>query len=638
MLSLPVVRNGKPIGVVSRHTLDNLMLSRYGRDLNGRKTMLEIMRLDPIIIDIEQPMVDVSQIISAKITSPISEDFIVVSEGCYQGIGFVVDVLKSMENDLRERSMQLDIASKAKSQFLANMSHEIRTPMNGLVGMLELLKDTHLDDIQKNYLGTVESSCDQLMSILNDILDFSKFEAGKLSLECLPIDIPALVQETIDMAYSTAAKKSLNISVYIAPDVPTKVLGDPVRLKQIIINLLNNAIKFTEKGYVAIHVLKEHLQPISGKENLRIEVVDTGIGIPSHKSDKLFKSFSQVDKSTHRQFGGSGLGLAICKQIVDLYDGEIGVDSELGQGSLFWFTAKFEAHPQEQAFCFNFSDLSGQCKIELTREATDYVQRQLEVWRVPIERAQYPSKHGGNTIPLHGQTLISDNHETLNTLQNNPASGNRYPLQRLIFATDKPHEIKLSKSTPNIEIIQKPITPQRLANALLNFQRQDIQPGKATPALSLSPTDKNTIQFDKRTGFEHLNVLIAEDNEVNQKVIQAYFKKLGSNTVLTRNGREAVDCFQQQPEFDLILMDCEMPVLDGWTAAQLINQHRLAQNTLKPVILAFSAEQQLSANSNKPKGVFDGFLSKPLRLNQLIKALDQQQLRHRGNKSSSNIC
>ncbi|MCG8315406.1 MAG: ATP-binding protein [Pseudomonadales bacterium] len=639
VLSLPVVRNGKPIGVVSRHILDDLMLTRYGRELNGRKTMLEIMRLDPIIIDIQQPMVDVSQIISSQITRPISEDFIVVKDGVYQGIGFVIDVLITMENDLRERSVQLDIASKAKSQFLANMSHEIRTPMNGLIGMLELLKETALDNIQKSYLGTVEASCDQLMSILNDILNFSKFEAGKLSLECLPIDIPALIQETIDMAYPTANKKSLNISVYIAPDVPNQVLGDPVRLKQMVINLLNNAIKFTDKGYVAIHVLKEHLQTVSGKENLRIEVVDTGIGISEHKIGKLFKRMTQADNTSHRQWGGSGLGLAICKQIVDLYDGEIGVDSELGQGSLFWFTAKFESHPQPQMFCYDFSDLSGQYSIELSREASDYVQRQLEVWRVPIDRAQLNlTQQVNNTVPLHGQTLISDNPDTLNAFQSDTPASHKNAPQRLVYVTDKPHDIKLANTATNIEIIQKPITPQRLANALVNFQDQESHPGKPPSVAVISPGDRNTIEFDKRTGFEHLNVLIAESNEVNQKVVQAYFKKLGANTVLTSNGREAIQCFQQRPEFDLVLMDCEMPVMDGYTAAQMIVQHASKNNLQSPLLIALSAQQPLPKAPHIPQHVFDSFLCKPLRLNQLIKALDQHHLRHRGNKTCSNIC
>ena len=641
VLSLPVVRNGKPIGIVSRHMLDSLMLTRYGRDLHGNKTMLEIMRLDPIVVDINQPLLEVSKNISERITSPISEDFIVVAGENYRGIGFVIDVLRSMETSLRDRTIELNIAAKAKSQFLANMSHEIRTPMNGLVGMLELMRDTQLCDAQSDYLVTMESSCQQLMSIINDILDYSKVEAGKLSLECVSIDIPELVQACMDMVSPMARKKSLDLCVYIAPDVPRYVLGDPVRLKQVIINLLNNAVKFTQQGFVALHVLTDHIQPIFGKARLRFEVVDSGIGIPESKTENLFQEFTQAEHSTTREYGGSGLGLAICKRIVDLHEGEIGVDSEPNHGSMFWFSAQFESHPKDDAFELDFSAYCDDIVLEVNGELQYYLQRQLEVWSAPVRVAAQRLQQENSKISRYAKTYITDNPDFIaEQLQARKPTRGRL-VNKFVLLTDQPHQ-SLELASPDarhhvVETVQKPVTPNRLQAVLEKLQVQ----GQKAPIPNPPPTSEQigrTIQFDQRTGFDHLRVLVAEDNEVNRKVILAYLKKLGIDSDVAHNGREAVALFEQSQDFDVILLDCEMPVMDGWTAAKSIRNLCDKLATFSPIIIACSAHAMTLEKDRAAQSGMDDYLAKPIRLNQLIKTLEAHGLRLQKDDQCTQIC
>ncbi len=639
VLSLPVVRNGKPIGVVSRHRLDALMLTRYGRELHGNKTMLEIMNLNPIIVDIRQNLMDASQQISERISGPISEDFVVVEGENYRGIGFVIDVLRAMENDLRERTTELHIASKAKSQFLANMSHEIRTPMNGMVGMLELLQDTALDPAQRDYLQTLESSCQQLVAIINDVLDYSKFEAGKLSLECVPIRVPELVQECMDMVNASASKKQLELCSYIAPDVPLHVLGDPLRLKQVIINLLNNAIKFTERGLVAIHVLNDHFQPALDTPRLRFEVVDTGIGIAEHKVAQLFNEFAQADRHTSREYGGTGLGLAICKRIVDLHEGEIGVDSEEGQGSLFWFSAQFLSHPDDSRFHTDFSGFPGVVEVHLDGELKHYVQRQLEVMAVPFNTHSYHQSMAENIDPMREiRVHLIDSDAKLLALRTEHSKQSlrsaRHRGRRTIhylFLTNTPHCYPELEKDSQVTLLKKPASPCRLVNTLLRLQEaspRDQQPGSVRQPVT-------GIAIEQRSGFEHLNVLVAEDNPVNQKVIQAYLKKLGIESDLAVNGREALNRFMENTTYDVVLLDCEMPVMDGWTAARAIGDFCSDEQLPCPVLLACSAHALTPEKEHAALAGMDAYLPKPLRLNQLIRVLDQQGLRLRDREVSS---
>ena len=626
VLSLPVVRNGKPIGVVSRHILDDLMLTRYGRELNGRKTMLEIMRLDPIIIDIQQPMVDVSQIISSQITRPISEDFIVVKDGVYQGIGFVIDVLITMENDLRERSVQLDIASKAKSQFLANMSHEIRTPMNGLIGMLELLKETALDNIQKSYLGTVEASCDQLMSILNDILNFSKFEAGKLSLECLPIDIPALIQETIDMAYPTANKKSLNISVYIAPDVPNQVLGDPVRLKQMVINLLNNAIKFTDKGMIEIYATQ--INSNKNKTRVRIEVIDTGIGISKDKKDTLFDKFTQADESTTRKYGGTGLGMAISKQLVETMGGQIDVISTPEEGSTFWFELDFERQ-----------DLLSEEKKSLAEinNTRILIVNSLKTNSLVIE--EYFSLWPFITYDIadHAQQAVDMVNDT--NIQNLPYF--------IIFVfdngldADSIHFIEHVKTTSsfnhhNFILVNDNEIPDSLKHEILTSGYSSIISSKpdrnilyrtihaAVAGTNLISAEKSEASYetdeDNDSISKSLNILVGEDNFTNQKVIKNILEYGNHHVTLADDGEKALDILEEK-DFDLIILDMQMPNMGGIEASKI---YRFSYPDKKNIpIMILTANATIEARNTCKEANIDAFLTKPVEAQKLLDTISE---------------
>ncbi|MCG8670968.1 MAG: ATP-binding protein [Pseudomonadales bacterium] len=626
VLSLPVVRNGKPVGLVSRHMLDGLMLTRYGRELNGKKTMLEIMRLDPIIVNIEQPLMDAANAISKKITSPISEDFVIVRGDQYMGIGFIVDILRLMENDLRERTIEVEVAARAKEQFLANMSHEIRTPMIGLVGMLELLRDTPLNQDQKNYLNTVDSSCQQLMSLISDILDYSKSEKGKLSLECVEISIPHLIQDCLDIAYTNACQKSLALSMYIAPDVPQQLLGDPDRIKQAIGHLLNNAIKFTDKGYVALHVLKDHQQPNSDKTKLKFEIVDSGIGVPSHKVDKLFRGLSAV-KVEDNGADVSGLGLAMCKRIVDLHEGEMGVDTEVGHGSLFWFSAQFNNHPNESAFSYDFSNLDSKIIIDMDGLENHYIERQLEVWRTPIDKSGIDKCQSDNTVSMYPHIFISNDASRIKNLLKLKLP-QRSIVNQFIYVTDRPHDKEFNQG--NVQTLRAPITPVRIVDALNQLKPETKK--RTTNKVST----KHNASENHRTGFDHLSVLVADNNNVNQKVLTAYLEKLGIFYKLVEDGAKAVSEYHSNPIYDLALIGINIPKLDGYTCAESIAQISYELDILKPVIVACNTDQQ--KNDQRDSLAIDEFLSKPLRLNQLIKLLDKFQLRHHSKRDKSHIC
>ncbi len=504
---------------------------------------------------------------------------------------------------IRRLNNQLTTASQAKTDFLANMSHEIRTPMNGVFGVAELLKDTNLDDSQHEYVQTIQNSCQALITVINDILDFSKIESGNLDLESIPFNLEQLIFECGSIFSLKASDQNLKFTITIEKDTPTTIYGDPTRLRQIILNLLGNAFKFTATGAVDIRVRKIILEDKS--ESLKIEIKDTGIGVSEDAQNKLFKTFSQADSSTTRKYGGTGLGLAISKKLVTLMGGIIGIESQFGLGSVFWFTITLKEAPLPST-TNNIALLINKKSITLCFEDREFEEI--------VKTSVLPYETDVDSIDL----------DTLYSVANSPSPPTNKP-NILIIEEGILSESLIDKLTSNKLISDSLLiychsldTASRLSKLSLAIPHRVIQPplsGYAIKQGLSSILNDNKSKKSKKANVSavHLNVLVAEDNPVNQIVIKGALKKLGIYPDIKNNGIEALHQYTDSKDsYDLILMDCEMPELDGWNASQKIrNIERAAPHLEKLIIIAVSAH---AIESQKQKAFdygMDDFLTKP---------------------------
>ncbi len=498
-------------------------------------------------------------------------------------------------------------ASQTKSEFLANMSHEIRTPLNGILGFAKLLEKTKLNRRQMEYLHTIESSSSSLLTIINDILDFSKIEAGKLVLDKVPMQLRDVMDEVTTMLAPEAHKKNLELATLIYHDVPHEMVGDPSRIKQILTNLVSNAVKFTEQGSVVIRVMLEEEQ--EQKVTLRFSVTDTGIGLSDTQKDNLFKAFSQADASTSRRFGGTGLGLVISKYLVDHMHGDIGVESKAGAGSTFWFTAQLEAadthaehhedhqeeYPWQQAPAYLL------CQRTATRQA---LQHQL--------------------MDLGFDAQVFTDMESL--LQ---ACEQKTPEVALVEITDIQHHPKLWKKLANqTEVIA--LLPSNDAVLLDYCQQQSIDRHVVFPVAqrrlshlihdmlhveSNQHIGQNSTRSDKPT--KSVRVLAVDDNEPNLQLLTTWLGDLGVVYMRARGGKQAVSMASNH-HFDLIFMDIQMPDMDGVTAGKLICQ---GGPNMKTPLIALTAHALPNERKQLLQEGFDDYLTKPISEEQLAHTL-----------------
>ena len=528
---------------------------------------------------------------------------------------------KQIEADLSTARDQAIEASRLKSEFLANMSHEIRTPLNAVIGMTSLMLDTPLTAEQQEYALTVRSSGDVLLSLINSILDFSKIEAGKLELEMQSFNLRDCVEEALDVVVAKAAEKGLEMAYIMDDQVPQTIVGDVTRLRQVLVNLLGNAIKFTEQGEVVVRV---NSQLISGTDQHEIQfaVKDTGIGIPQNRRNRLFQSFSQVDASTTRKYGGTGLGLTISKRLVEMMDGRIWVESEAGKGSTFLFTIKAKAEVGQRRVYLHGEQpqLDGKRLLIVDDNETNRIIliKQASLWGMtPQAVASGPEALALLRENISFDVAVLDMHMpdmdglTLATEIRQLRSQKELPLVMLSSVGNREGDEAEKYFSA---FLTKPVKQQLLYNSLLSAFGNTAVSAKRAP---------KKLEIDPEMSKNHpLRILLAEDNLINQKVAIRILERMGYRADVAANGLEALEALQRQ-SYDVILMDVQMPDMDGVEATEQIRD--IWPKAQQPRIIAMTAHALSGDKEKYLRAGMDDYISKPVRIQELMGSLANSQ-------------